>query len=198
MLKIPFLLGALIISAQVAAVDVHECDLQAAHPSDPDRVGSAKGSREVVTHLAIPACRQAVSDYPEEARFHYQLGRAIVYWAGANNADDSEGVAYVERASRMGHTQAQFVDGLLKAREGKDCETEPLYRAAADKGLKSARITYVHYVLSGKYGSCNTTVANNKKLNEYLDGATDQVSGYYENMLLDTLRFQLGAREQQP
>ena len=196
MLKIPFLMAALFVSAQVAAVDVHECDLQAAHPSDPDRVGSAKGSREVVTHLAIPACRQAVSEYPDEARFHYQLGRAIVYWAGANNADDSEGVASVEQASRMGHTQAQFVDGLLKAREGRDCETEPLYRAAADKGLKSARITYVHYVLSGKYTDCNLKLADNSKLDEYLEGASGQVSGYYENMLLDALRFQLGSQEQ--
>lgn len=180
---------------QAQAVEVHECDVQAAHPSDPDHVGTAKGSGEVVTHLAIPACRRAVSEYPETARFHYQLGRAIVYWAGANGADDAEGVASVELASSMGHTQAQFVDGLLKARDGKICATEPLYRAAANKGLKSARITYVHNVLSGKYQTCGLTVADLSTQRQYLQGARKQVSGYYENMLLDSLHHQLTSGE---
>jgi len=72
---------------EAAASDLHDCDIEAAHPSDPDRVGEGRASGEVVTSRAIPACRRAIDEWPDVARFHYQLGRALVYAADADGAD---------------------------------------------------------------------------------------------------------------
>ena len=183
------LIGLLMVTAANAA-ELDDCDIAAAHPSDPDRVGEGVATAKVVTHVAIPACRTAVERDPTQARFHYQLGRAIVYWAEANGADADEGVAAVKTAADMGYRQAQFVFGLLKARSGDLCAAEPWYRAAADQGLKSARITYVNDAVQGRYRGCGAT-ASPQALVDYLDGAASQVSGYYENMLLDGLLRQL-------
>ena len=180
-------------AAGAAAEELHDCDIAAAHPSDPDRIGEGVVTANVVTHVAIPACRSAVERDPAEARFHYQLGRAIVYWAEANGASAEEGIASVKTAADMGYRQAQFVFGLLKARSGDLCAAEPWYKAAADQGLKSARITYVDDAVAGRYRGCGAS-ASEVELAEYLDGAQAQVTGYYENMLLAGLRRQLEAR----
>lgn len=178
------------LMGQLSAEPQHDCDTSAAHKSDPDRVGPGVGSQQVVVQVAIPACRNAVADYPEVARFHYQLGRVLVYWADANNADTSEGVKYVKQAAEMGHTQAIFVLGLMYQRENKTCEVEPLFKLAADKGLKSARLSYVNEVLKGGFSSCELS-ASNKDMQRYLEQASEQVNGYYESMLLDNLKQQL-------
>lgn len=185
------LLAALLSPMATAQpVEIHDCDRAAAHPSDPDRVTDGVSSGSVVTHRAIPACRAAVDAHPEVARFHYQLGRAIVYWAGANGADYSEGMTHLRRAAEMDHTQALFVLGLMLTTEGKICDAEPLTRRAAEKGLKSARLTYVDHVTADRWRDCEVT-ANLVEMRAYLDGAASQVDGYYETMLLDSLRRQL-------
>ena len=183
------LLLCLAAGTVAAEVPVHECDLQAAHPSDPDHLGPGRSSSEVVTHRAIPACRQAVAEYPDVARFHYQLGRALVYWADANGGDTAEGIRHLAHAADMGYTQALFVLGLMHRRAGDVCASEPVTKKAADQGLKSARITYVNGVLGGDYGPCGLS-ASMEEMRAYLDGASTQVSGYYENMLLANLERQ--------
>jgi len=183
---------AFVASAPVHAVEVDECDLQAAHPSDPEHLGPGKSSGDVVTHRAIPACRQAVAEHPDVARFHYQLGRSLVYWADANNGDTAEGIEHLERAADMGYAQALFVLGLMYRRAGEICASEPVTRKAADQGLKSARISYVNAVLAGDYGDCGVS-ASFAEMSAYLEGAASQVTGYYENMLLANLKRQLNS-----
>lgn len=182
-----------VAGAALAGDAADPCDAAAAHPSDPDKVGPGVPSAQVVTHVAIPACRAAVAAHPREGRFHYQLGRALVYWADANGADTTEGIAALERAAELGHTQAIFVLGLMRKRYGEPCAVEPLYRRAAEQGLKSARISYVDEYLSGTWSGC-TVGADGAAMAAYLDGAASQVSGYYENMLLGALRRGLAAR----
>ena len=177
------------------ADDVDPCDLAAGHPSDPDRVGPGVATDDVVTHVAIPACRAAVEREPDNPRFHYQLGRAIFYWSGANAGDATEGIAEVRVAAAMGYRQAQFVSALLHKRAGEYCEAEALNKAAADQGLKSARLTYVDDVTAGLYDRCGVS-ATLPEMFAYLDAAADQVSGYYEDMLLGSLRRQLAAHAQ--
>jgi len=184
------ILVILFLCAPAFAEDIHECDIQAAHPSDPDHRGPGRSSREVVLQDAIPACREAVASHPDQARFHYQLGRALTYWADANGEDASEGFRYVQQAAEMGHTQALFVLGLLHLREGEVCAAEPVTKKAADQGLKSARITYVNAMLAGDYGECGVSATYDEMVG-YLDGATGQVNGYYENMLLTDLKRRL-------
>ena len=190
-LCVPLLLG---ISSIAAALEPDACDLAAAHPSDPDRVGPGVPTADVVTHIAVPACRAAVEREPQTARFHYQLGRALVYWASANDADDTEGVAAVAAAADLGYRQAEFVLGLLTARAGDSCGAEVLYRKAADQGLKSARLTYVNDLVAGRYDACASTAAN-ATLKSYLMGAAAQVNGYYEQLFLEGLERQLEARQ---
>ncbi len=180
----------LICSASVVlAQEITECDKLVAHPSDPDHVGEGVSSSKVILQKAIPACRKALEQDPDNPRFHYQLGRSLVYWGDANHGDTSEGIEHVKHASDMEYTQAMFVLGLMYKRQDKYCEAEPVTKAAADKGLKSARISYVDDVLAGNYSECELT-ATPAEMSAYLDAASSQVSGWYENMLMGALKRQ--------
>jgi TPR repeat protein len=55
---------------------VEECDVLAAHPSDPQRMSEGVADKQIVPRLAIIACEDAVERVPDEARFPFQLGRA--------------------------------------------------------------------------------------------------------------------------
>ena len=169
--------------------EMTDCDRLAAHPSDPDHLGPGVGSGDVVTHRAIPACRAALEADPDNPRLHYQLGRVLVYWADANGADRSEGIEHVRHAAAMDYTQALFVLGLLQ-QAADACAAEPLTRQAAEQGLKAARIAYVDAYTAGVYANCSA-VAHGDSMRGYLDAATAQASGYYEHMLLGSLRRQL-------
>jgi hypothetical protein len=173
-----------------SAQDINPCDLEAGHPSDPNHVGPGKSSSQVVTQLAIPACRAAVKAQPDNGRFHYQLGRAIVYWADANGANYDEGMEHLKIAAGMRYTQALFVLGLMHQRHDDDCDAEPLYRQAAEQGLKAARVGYVNEVLAGSFAACEITV-DKAAMRAFLEDAEAQMSGWYENMLLDGLNREL-------
>lgn len=191
-LALPAALAWLLVSPAVDAAELHDCDIEAAHPSDPDRVGPGRSSDDVDTDRAIAACKRAVAEEPDVARFHYQLGRALVYRADASGADSSKGIAHLKYAADQDYTQALFVLGLMHRRAGDVCASEPLTKKAADQGLKSARISYVNAVLAADYGECGVS-ASFDDMQGYLEGATTQVSGYYENMLLENLKRELNA-----
>ncbi len=53
------------------------CDIAAAHPSDPERVGPAVEYANLDPQMAVPACEQAVRDFPENPRFKALLARAL-------------------------------------------------------------------------------------------------------------------------
>jgi hypothetical protein len=96
----------------------------------------------------------------------------------------------------MGHTQALFVMGLMEQREQDFCGAEPYTRAAANAGLKSARISYVNEYLSGRLNDCPPR-ASLEDMAGFLEDAQEQVSGWYENMLLEALSRQLDAARDQ-
>ncbi len=175
-----------------AAAELDACDLTAGHPSDPNRSGPGVATNDVVTHVAIPACRAALERQPDNARFHYQLGRVIYYWANANGGDPAEGVEHIQVAADSGYPQAQFVFGLLKRYAGDFCAAEPWTRRAAAQALKSARLAYADDLTAGRYASCSD-VADIATVSSFLDGAATQVEGYYEGLLLGSLRRQLDA-----
>jgi TPR repeat protein len=187
--------GLWLMATPVAAEEITECDLQAAHPSDPQHMGPGVSSGAMILQKAIPACRAAVAANPESARAQYQLARSLVYWADANGADISEGMEHLEIAAGMDYTQALFVLGLMYRRGDRVCEIEALTRKAADQGLKSARLTYVDDVVSGFYQGCEPG-ADKAAMVAYLDAAVEQVNGYYEGMLLGALKRELNGWEQ--
>lgn len=53
----------------------HECDRLAANPADKNKVGKGVDWSDLKTGAMIPACKDAVSRYPEELRFQFQLAR---------------------------------------------------------------------------------------------------------------------------
>lgn len=61
----------------VSAFDeVDECDLLAAHPSDPERVAEGVADDAIIPRLAVMACEAAIRRSPGTQRFPFQLGRA--------------------------------------------------------------------------------------------------------------------------
>ena len=63
-------------------------------------------------------------------------------------------------------------------------------RRAAEAGLKSARLAYIDNAVGGGWSDCGA-VLDADPMSGSLKAAADQVSGYYENMLLGTLRREL-------
>jgi len=57
---------------------VTDCDLLAAHPEDPQRMADGVADDEIVPRLAIEACENKLYEDPEESRYYFQLGRALL------------------------------------------------------------------------------------------------------------------------
>jgi TPR repeat protein len=190
----PFLLAivSLFFAGAAGAQTLTACDWEVAHPSDPYRVGPGVSSKAVDTLRAIAACEQAVKEDPAEPRFHYQLGRALVYHADRNGSDWRVGLPHLEKAAEGGHVQAQFVLGLMYQREGDACAAAKTMKRAADAGLKAARIGYSNDFLAGRLDDCDE-VATAEEVAGYLAAAGEQVGGWYEQMLLEVLRRDLAA-----
>ena len=89
--------------AKVVAEEPHECDTQAAHPDDIMRFAAGKADGEVVGVLALRACSAAVKQFPDEPRFHFQLGRAL---AALKRKD--EAARAFEKAASMGSAPAKY------------------------------------------------------------------------------------------
>lgn len=81
----------------------HECDTQAAHPSDPLRLAPGKTDEEVVGVLALRACTAATKQFPGEGRFSFQFGRAL---AALKRGDEAQQA--FEQAARDGYAPAKF------------------------------------------------------------------------------------------
>jgi hypothetical protein len=74
-------------TAQTASVTdiVQECDVLAAHPSDPQRVSEGVADDRIVARLAIVACETAIKADAADPRHVFQLGRALL--ASGRKAD---------------------------------------------------------------------------------------------------------------
>ncbi len=116
---------------------VKECDILAAHPSDPQRMAEGVADDRIVPRLAIKACEQAIKDEPKDPRFTFQLGRALLAagkkaeaaaaFQKSAEAGHAAGWAYFGDALQFGHGQAANYE---KAREA--------YGKARDGGFERA------------------------------------------------------------
>jgi TPR repeat protein len=82
------------------------CDVQAADHLDPDGVGLARFANEIEPEAALQACEAAVAREPQNARFQYQLGRAL----NALRRYDEARAAW-DTAREMGHARASYAIG---------------------------------------------------------------------------------------
>jgi TPR repeat protein len=143
---------------------------------------------------AMAACTADLRADPDNPRLQYQLARAIVYHADRHGTSYEEGMVYLAQSADAGHVQAMFVYGLMLSREARACEAAPWTRRAAEGGLKAARLAYVDSAVGGQWADCDVTF-NKDVMSDFLDAAADQVSGYYEKMLLGALRREVAALE---
>lgn len=91
------------------------CDLAAADHLDPEGVGIARFANEIEPEAAVQACQAAVDREPQNARFHYQLGRALT---ALRRLDEAR--AALDTARQLGHSRASYAIGnaiVNKARE---------------------------------------------------------------------------------
>ena len=94
------------------AAPVTECDRLAAHPSTGLRAGDDSGVvfSRIDAARAIPACEQAVAQYPDELRFQFQLARSL------HKAErHQEALALYSKAGAQGFALAQRSVGFMYA-----------------------------------------------------------------------------------
>jgi tetratricopeptide (TPR) repeat protein len=88
----------------VAAVSLQQpCDVEAAHIADPNRYASGKSDEEIVPIVAVRVCSEATTQFPNEARFHFQLGRALLAMKRVEEATGS-----FDTAASLGSQPAKF------------------------------------------------------------------------------------------
>ncbi|PBB20670.1 caspase family protein [Mesorhizobium sp. WSM4313] len=111
---------------------VDPCDQKAGEPLDLQGVVPGLLPNEIGAG-AVEACQAAVKAYPDVARFHYELGRALL---AAGKVDEAKKA--IEEAADKGHVRAVFELGYI-ASSGIGTAVDPkkangFYAKASDKG----------------------------------------------------------------
>ena len=91
------------------------CDLAAADHLDPEGVGLARFANEIAPEAALLACQTAVTREPQNARFHYQLGRA---YAALRRHDEAR--TEWDTARKLGHSRASYAIGNAIVNEARE------------------------------------------------------------------------------
>ncbi|WP_269932877.1 caspase family protein [Aminobacter sp. HY435] len=115
------------------AVSVNECDTLAAEPLDVQAVADGKLPNDIDVPKALTACKAAVDQHPDVARFKYQYARAL-YADGEFDAALQE----LNEASDAGHVRASYLLGRLyqfgAAVKRDPAKAIPLFEAGAKRG----------------------------------------------------------------
>lgn len=85
---------------------LHRCDKLAGDPNDNQCIGPAIKSSSIDIEQAIPACKNAIKEYPKTPRFLYQLAR--VYDA---NKQYTEAFKYFQQAADQNYVIAMYALG---------------------------------------------------------------------------------------
>ena len=117
--------------------EIHRCDEVAAHPDDIQKWSTGVEERDLAPPLAIKHCSQAVSEHPDTARFHFQLGRALLKARHFDLAFDAlKRAAEFDSAAAFAYLGDMYQFGLAV-----DVDTEQareLYEIALDDGFEPA------------------------------------------------------------
>ena len=121
------------------ALKPDECDFEAGNHLDPDGMGLTRYANEIRPEAAVAACRASIAADPDNGRFHYQLGRALI---SLRQYDEAK--AEFERAKELGHTRAWQALGNAILNEAKETggvsnpkaseEVLQLFAQGVDKG----------------------------------------------------------------
>ncbi|MEW4467235.1 hypothetical protein AB1K62_05315 [Parasphingorhabdus sp. JC815] len=133
-----------------------------AHSEDPDKViDGIKTRKEIDLPAAIVACQDALEQYPDEARFHYQLGAALYYHASAGDVDAA--LNNLRAASDRGYRQATFVLGYIYSLNDKVpqdlCRTGHLWQRTLSQGHPWSKFWFAKHQLNGSFKNCSFYVS---------------------------------------
>lgn len=172
---------------------VADCDRQAAHPEDPNRVTTGVARKDIDLPAATKACELAVAAEPGNARARYQLAR-LLFYADQN----ARAIEEMQRSADAGYPQAQFVFGTFVARNRPGaptdlCVAEDYWRKSAAGGRQAARIQYLRYTLKGRFDGCAGRLPD-AQLRAMLDDAARAAGDFYERLLIEDLTAGLDAR----
>jgi TIR domain/Sel1 repeat len=137
-----------------AEAPLTDCDRLAADPDDNQKHAHAPGVdfEDLDADSAILACKAALDRWPQEARFAYQYGLALV-----KAGDEAEAVAWFRKAAVQGHAAAQnslgrmYCDGRGGLAED-EAEAARWFRKAAEQGYAVAQYDLGRMYESGRGG----------------------------------------------
>ena len=128
-----------------AAAPVTACDRMAAHPADTKRVVEGVAWDLMDGRAAVRACEDAVQRHPQELRFQYQLGRALLR---AKRRD--EGLPYLFDVAEKGYLVAfANIGGTYQFDLGNLAEALKWYRRGADLDDVSSQTHLAEMYLEG-------------------------------------------------
>ncbi|WP_282609187.1 caspase family protein [Pelagibius sp. Alg239-R121] len=127
------------------AAPVSACDRLAAHPADSQRVVEGVAWDLMDGRAAVRACEDAVKLHPQELRFQYQLGRALLR---AKRRD--EGLPYLFDVAEKGYLAAfANIGGTYQFDLGNLAEALKWYRRGADLQDVSSQTHLAEMYLEG-------------------------------------------------
>ncbi|NJO36555.1 MAG: hypothetical protein HC871_01735 [Rhizobiales bacterium] len=162
-------------------VRVHDCDLLASDPLDPDRVSTgtyffdrrfSEEDKDVWANGAVIACLKGASDYPDVDRFKANLGRA---YAGIEDYEDARSwlAPLAERANPL----AQNLMGMMYKNGWGVAQSHeaafPLFLAAAETGHAGAQ-----HDIAWAYGEGRGVAKDDAKMAEWM--AKSAATGYHQ------------------
>lgn len=128
-----------------AAAPVTSCDRLAAHPADTQRVVEGVAWDLMDARGAVRACEDAVQRYPQELRFQYQLGRALL-----RSKRRDEGLPYLFDVAEKGYLVAfANIGGTYQFDLGNLAEALKWYRRGADLDDVSSQTHLAEMYLEG-------------------------------------------------
>ncbi len=128
-----------------AAAPVTACDRLAAHPADTQRVVEGVVWDLMDARAAVRACEDAVQRYPQELRFQYQLGRALL-----RSKRRDEGLPYLFDVAEKGYLVAfANIGGTYQFDLGNLAEALKWYRRGADLDDVSSQTHLAEMYLEG-------------------------------------------------
>lgn len=137
-LCLPVLCVASIAVAAESAPE-HACDRMAADPADYERIAPPVADVRFLSNQAARACREALAAYPDDPRFQFQMGRALLALGKVEQAREA-----LQKAAAQGYAAANLFLGRMfeSASYGRRDLVEAIkyYRAAAEQGHQDAQI----------------------------------------------------------
>ncbi|MGP0086797.1 MAG: tetratricopeptide repeat protein, partial [Steroidobacteraceae bacterium] len=148
-LAIHCVLPLVLIRAAFAQEIVTDCDRYAASHLDPQRKAAGVDLDKIDLALAVPACEQAVRQFPDGLRLAYQLGRT---YEKANKL--TAALEQYRKAADQNYAAAQLAIAELYATGQGVAQDDQQYifwvRKAADQGYAVAQDALGYVYLEGR------------------------------------------------